>query len=190
MNGPLDPAEARAWLDTHMNLERMVGVPCGSDRRVSPQPLSRMQALVELLGSPQLQYPAIHVTGTNGKTSVARMITALLAADGLSVGTDTSPYLERFNERMSWNGEPIPDDDLDRILVHIATLETPARRPPELLRDHQRRRAGVVRRRRRRRRRHRGGPRRPVGRHQRGRRRGRGGHQRRARPRGVPRPHP
>jgi dihydrofolate synthase/folylpolyglutamate synthase len=123
MIGPLDPADARAWLDTHMNLERMVGVPSGSDRRVSPQPLSRMQALVELLGSPQLQYPAIHVTGTNGKTSVARMITALLAADGLSVGTDTSPYLERFNERMSWNGEPIPDDDLDRILVHIATLE-------------------------------------------------------------------
>ncbi len=72
MNGPLDPAEARAWLDTHMNLERMVGVPWGSNRRVSPQPLSRMQALVELLGSPQLQYPAIHVTGTNGKTSVAR----------------------------------------------------------------------------------------------------------------------
>ena len=42
------------------------------------------------------------------------MTTALLVADGLSVGTDTSPYLERFNERMSWNGEPIPDDDLDR----------------------------------------------------------------------------
>ena len=42
--------------------------------------------------------------------------TALLVADGLSVGTDTSPYLERFNERMSWNGEPIPDDELDRLL--------------------------------------------------------------------------
>ncbi|MET0920728.1 MAG: Mur ligase family protein, partial [Acidimicrobiia bacterium] len=119
----LNPADARAWLDTHMNLERMVGVPAGSTRRMAPQPLSRMASLVELLGSPQLQYPAIHVTGTNGKTTVARMITALLVADGLSVGTDTSPYLERFNERMSWNGEPIPDHELDRILVHIATLE-------------------------------------------------------------------
>ena len=50
---------------------------------MAPQPLVAHGApLVELLGSPQLQYPAIHVTGTNGKTSVARMTTALLVADG------------------------------------------------------------------------------------------------------------
>jgi len=42
---------------------------------------------------------------------------------GLSVGTDTSPHLERFNERISWNGEPIPDEDLDRILAEIADVE-------------------------------------------------------------------
>jgi len=118
-----DSFDVRAWLDSHTNLERMVGVPSGSTRRVEPEPLSRMEALVELLGSPQLQYPAIHITGTNGKTSVARMVTALLVADGLSVGTDTSPYLERFNERVSWNGEPIPDADLDRILGQLAALE-------------------------------------------------------------------
>ena len=82
-----------------------------------------MEALVELLGSPQLQYPAIHITGTNGKTSAARIATSLLVASGLSVGTDTSPYLERFNERISWNGEPIPDDELDRILGRIAEIE-------------------------------------------------------------------
>ncbi|MFI5046051.1 MAG: bifunctional folylpolyglutamate synthase/dihydrofolate synthase [Acidimicrobiia bacterium] len=115
--------DVRAWLDDHVNLERMVGVPSGSQRRMSPEPLSRMEALVELLGSPQLQYPVVHITGTNGKTSVARMVTALLVADGLSVGTDTSPYLERFNERMSWNGEPIPDVDLDDILAHLADIE-------------------------------------------------------------------
>jgi dihydrofolate synthase/folylpolyglutamate synthase len=119
----MDASQARAWLDSHVNLERMAGVASGSKRRMAPEPLARMAALVELLGSPQLQYPAIHVTGTNGKTTVARAITALLVADGLSVGTDTSPYLERFNERMSWNGEPIPDDELDRLLVHIADLE-------------------------------------------------------------------
>ena len=118
-----DPFDVRAWLDSHVNLERMAGVAAGSRRRLAPEPLSRMEALVELLGSPQLQYPTIHVTGTNGKTTVARMVTALLVADGLSVGTDTSPYLERFNERMSWNGEPIPDDELDRILTQIADLE-------------------------------------------------------------------
>jgi dihydrofolate synthase/folylpolyglutamate synthase len=115
--------DVRAWLDSHTNLERMVGVPSGSTRRVSPEPLSRMEALVELLGSPQLQYPVVHITGTNGKTTVARMVTALLVADGLSVGTDTSPYLERFNERMAWNGEPIADADLDELLEHLADIE-------------------------------------------------------------------
>jgi dihydrofolate synthase / folylpolyglutamate synthase len=118
-----EPQPIRAWLDSHINLERRVGVPSGSPRRLSPEPLSRMERLVELLGSPQLQYPAIHITGTNGKTSVARMVTGLLVAVGLSVGTDTSPYLERFNERISWNGAPIDDDDLDRILMLVAEVE-------------------------------------------------------------------
>jgi dihydrofolate synthase/folylpolyglutamate synthase len=120
----VEPRDVRAWLDDHMNLERKVGVPAGSRRRLSPEPLSRMESLIELLGSPQLQYPAIHITGTNGKTSAARIATSLLVAVGLSVGTDTSPYLERFNERISWNGEPIPDDELDRILVRIAEIES------------------------------------------------------------------
>ncbi len=119
----MEPHEARAWLDSHVNLEQKAGVPAGTRRRLAPEPLSRMWTLVELLGSPQLQYPAIHVTGTNGKTSTARMATALLVAIGLSVGTDTSPYLQRFNERMSWNGEPIPDEELDRILVRVAEVE-------------------------------------------------------------------
>jgi dihydrofolate synthase/folylpolyglutamate synthase len=120
----VEPSEVRAWLDDHINLERKVGVPAGSRRRLSPEPLSRMESLIELLGSPQLQYPAIHITGTNGKTSAARIATTLLVGVGLSVGTDTSPYLERFNERISWNGEPIPDDELDRILVRIAEIES------------------------------------------------------------------
>ena len=90
---------------------------------MAPAPLSRMEALIELLGSPQLQYPAIHITGTNGKTSTARMTTALLVSAGLSVGTDTSPYLQRLNERMSWNGEPISDEELDRILVLLSDVE-------------------------------------------------------------------
>jgi dihydrofolate synthase/folylpolyglutamate synthase len=119
----MDARQIRAWLDSHVNLERLVGVPSGSNRRMAPEPLSRMEKLVELLGSPQLQYPAIHITGTNGKTSAARVTTALLVAAGLSVGTDTSPYLERFNERISWNGEPIPDDELNRILLGIADIE-------------------------------------------------------------------
>jgi dihydrofolate synthase/folylpolyglutamate synthase len=126
----VDHAEVMAWLDRHVNLETLVGAPAGSGRRLTPQPLTRMARLVELLGSPQLQYPALHVTGTNGKTTTARMATRLLVACGLSVGTDTSPYLERFNERMSWNGEPIPDDDLDRVLATIAAVEPLLDDPP------------------------------------------------------------
>ena len=65
-----------------------------------------MRALCDVLGDPQHAYPVIHITGTNGKGSVARMVTALLQARGLSVGTYTSPHLERINERLAWDGEP------------------------------------------------------------------------------------
>ena len=85
--------------------------------------LDRMRRVVELMGDPQRAYPVIHLTGTNGKGSTARMITALLAARGLSVGTYTSPDLERVNERIAWNNEPIADDDLAQALQAIAHIE-------------------------------------------------------------------
>ena len=56
----------------------------------------------------------IHITGTNGKGSTAQMITRLLMAQGLTVGTYTSPHLERVNERIARNGEPISDEELRR----------------------------------------------------------------------------
>ena len=92
--------------------------------------LDRMRRVVELMGDPQRAYPVVHLTGTNGKGSTARMITALLAARGLSVGTYTSPDLERINERLAWNDEPIPDDDLAQALQAIARLEAGLDEPP------------------------------------------------------------
>jgi dihydrofolate synthase/folylpolyglutamate synthase len=65
----------------------------------------------------------IHLTGTNGKGSTARMLTSLLMARGLSVGTYTSPHLERVNERMAWSGEPIADHELAESLEAVARLE-------------------------------------------------------------------
>lgn len=112
--------EAFAWLDAHVNLETGVGP---SRRRIDHPTLERIRTLVEMLGSPQLEYPAVHLTGTNGKTSATRMVAELLATTGLSVCAYTSPHLERMNERMTWNGRPIDDDDLVPILDLLATIE-------------------------------------------------------------------
>jgi dihydrofolate synthase/folylpolyglutamate synthase len=119
----VNSAEAVAWLDGHVNLETGLGRPPGPDRRREAPTLDRIRTMVDLLGSPQLSYPTIHLTGTNGKTSVARMVTALLVAEGLRVGTYTSPHLTRVNERMSWDGDPIPDDALAEALETVATVE-------------------------------------------------------------------
>ena len=121
--------EARAWLDAHINLESL-GAPAGAERRASALALDRVRSLVELLGSPQLSYPAIHLTGTNGKTSVARMTTGLLAEAGLSVGSYTSPHLERVNERLSWNGTPIDDEALAEVLTVVAEVARHLSDPP------------------------------------------------------------
>jgi dihydrofolate synthase/folylpolyglutamate synthase len=69
----------------------------------------RMQALVDLLGDPQRAYRSIHLTGTNGKTSTARMIDELLRAFGLRVGRYTSPHLSAVTERIVLDGAPISD---------------------------------------------------------------------------------
>ncbi len=69
--------------------------------------LARIRRLAELLGDPQRSYPTVHVTGTNGKGSVVRMVGALCAAAGLSAGTYTSPHLQSVRERLSLSGRPI-----------------------------------------------------------------------------------
>ncbi|MGI8677958.1 MAG: bifunctional folylpolyglutamate synthase/dihydrofolate synthase [Jatrophihabitans sp.] len=69
----------------------------------------RMTALVDLLGDPQRAYRAIHLTGTNGKTSTARMIDELLRGFGIRTGRYTSPHLADVTERIVVDGEPISD---------------------------------------------------------------------------------
>lgn len=82
-----------------------------------------MHELCAVLGDPQQHQPTVHITGTNGKGSVARMVTALIGAHDLSVGTYTSPHLEAINERISRNGEPISDAALAALLTDLAALE-------------------------------------------------------------------
>jgi dihydrofolate synthase/folylpolyglutamate synthase len=72
--------------------------------------LERIRDLLDILGSPQRAYPAVHLTGTNGKTSTARMVDALLQAHGLRTGRYTSPHLESVTERICIDGEPLPPE--------------------------------------------------------------------------------
>jgi dihydrofolate synthase / folylpolyglutamate synthase len=106
----------RAWLDGHVNLEATAG-------KVEALSLDRMRSLVSVLGDPQTAYPVLHLTGTNGKGSTARMVEAVLRAYGLSVGLYTSPDLEGVEERLVWDGRPIEPDDLDALLGDLAAVE-------------------------------------------------------------------
>ncbi|MEW2382878.1 folylpolyglutamate synthase/dihydrofolate synthase family protein [Micromonospora sp. NPDC047707] len=84
--------------------------------------LDRIESLLDLLGSPQRAYPSIHLTGTNGKTSTARMIDSLLRAFGLHTGRYTSPHLETVRERISLDGEPVSEERFTATYREVAPL--------------------------------------------------------------------
>jgi dihydrofolate synthase/folylpolyglutamate synthase len=84
--------------------------------------LGRIEALLDLLGSPQRAYPSIHITGTNGKTSTARMIDSLLRAHGLRTGRYTSPHLETVRERIAIEGEPIDEPRFVEVYREVLPL--------------------------------------------------------------------
>ncbi len=79
-------------------------------------PLYRAMAI---LGEPNRAFPIIHITGTNGKTSTARMIESILRAHDLRTGRFTSPHLSRVTERISIDGEPVSDETFVRVWDEI-----------------------------------------------------------------------
>jgi dihydrofolate synthase/folylpolyglutamate synthase len=89
------------------------------ESRLEPS-LDRIRAFTELLGDPQRAYPVVHLTGTNGKTSTSRMIDTLLRALDLRTGRFTSPHLERINERITIDGEPLTDQEFVRAFNDVA----------------------------------------------------------------------
>jgi len=97
------PAEHTAWLES-----------------LSPWPeefgLGRMRALLASLGDPQLAYPAIHVVGTNGKSTATRTIEALLLREGLSIGATVSPHVRSWAERITVDGQ---EADLEAALARV-----------------------------------------------------------------------
>jgi dihydrofolate synthase/folylpolyglutamate synthase len=111
----LDYRDAVRFLDRHVNLEATAG-------QIHGLSLDHVRQLVGVLGDPQTAYPVIHVTGTNGKGSTARIVSAQLVEHGLSVGTYSSPHLQKVNERLAWNGEPISDEAFAALVTEVAEL--------------------------------------------------------------------
>ncbi|MFC8224376.1 bifunctional folylpolyglutamate synthase/dihydrofolate synthase [Streptomyces sp. NPDC057287] len=98
---PADPETDRALREVEQELAGRWG-----ETKLEPS-VTRIAALMDVLGEPQRAYPSIHITGTNGKTSTARMVEALLSAFELRTGRYTSPHVQSITERISLDGAPI-----------------------------------------------------------------------------------
>ncbi|MFQ5966899.1 MAG: bifunctional folylpolyglutamate synthase/dihydrofolate synthase [Acidimicrobiia bacterium] len=99
--------DAVAYLDRHIGQ----GVRPG---------LERISALLDLMANPEAGYPIIHIAGSNGKTSTARIATFLLAAHGLKVGTFTSPHLERIEQRFALSGVDLTREEFADAVEDVA----------------------------------------------------------------------
>lgn len=107
--------DAVAYLDDHASYH--------NTGRIDSPSTEVIEAFCAAMGDPQHCAPVIHVTGTNGKGSTVQMISKMLAATGLSVGTYTSPHLEHVTERMRRNGEPISEEEFAEVVEAVAELE-------------------------------------------------------------------
>ncbi len=102
-------AESVSYLDRHIGDGPKMG-------------LSRMEELLEMMGRPDEGYPIIHVAGTNGKTSTARMATLALVAHGLATGTYTSPHLQKIEERLAVNGRYATEEEFALAVQDVAAF--------------------------------------------------------------------
>ncbi|MFO1095713.1 MAG: folylpolyglutamate synthase/dihydrofolate synthase family protein [Planctomycetaceae bacterium] len=129
--GPWTYANALEFLYSRINYEQLPR----EQYSAAGFKLERMQALLDRLGNPQRNFPAIHIAGTKGKGSTAAISAAVLEAAGYRVGLFTSPHLTRFEERMRVNGREPSPDDVVRLVGEVAVAaeelaaEGPDRRP-------------------------------------------------------------
>ncbi len=91
--------------------------------------LETIETILSNVGNPHRTYQSIHIAGTNGKGSVATMLSTILIAAGYRVGKYTSPHLEKFNERICINNEPVDDDAVISSHAKINAIEN-LKRPP------------------------------------------------------------
>lgn len=105
-------APAQPAFDVQKYLERL-------DRFGMKLGLTRIQKLLKALGSPEKKLKIIHIVGSNGKSSTARMISAILGAHGIKAGAYLSPHLVSFNERFIINGKEISDQRFEKLILDV-----------------------------------------------------------------------
>lgn len=108
-------ADALRYLDEHASYEKT--------GRIDSPSTDNIERLMSVLGDPHFDYRVIHVTGTNGKGSTSQIITKLLLAHGLKVGTYSSPHLESVRERMQVDGEMIGEHEFAESIMAVANAE-------------------------------------------------------------------
>ncbi len=114
MLGGLSPDEAEREIYQHI-------ISRNPEHNFEPT-LDRVRDVCALLGDPQHAYKVIHLTGTNGKTSTARMAESLVREHGLRTGLFTSPHLSSVRERIQIDGEPIAQEDFIRLWTEVAPI--------------------------------------------------------------------
>ena len=105
-----------------MTYEAALAFIHGADKKGKKNGLQNMRVLLDRLGNPQNSYPSAHIAGTNGKGSVCAFLQAALRCAGYRTGLYTSPYLQRYNERMRVDGKPIPDFALAEIAAELSAV--------------------------------------------------------------------
>lgn len=110
--------EALAYLDDHASYEKT--------GRVESPSTDKITRLLAVMGDPHLDYRVVHITGTNGKGSTTQIISRLLMAHGLKVGTYSSPHLEDVRERIQVDGEPVEREEFAANIAAVADAEAMA----------------------------------------------------------------
>ena len=117
----LKEAAREAALDKEVSRIYAQIIARAPEHKVQPS-LDRVAMAMQYLGDPQQSFPAVHITGTNGKTSTARMIDSLAQATGLRTGRFTSPHLHTVRERISLDGEPISKEGFIAAYKDVADI--------------------------------------------------------------------